>query len=183
MPIFTVQKRMSRISKKAAGVLALTCISMSSCKKDEAHPCHFDFHGNYTASFDAADGCGVVADAADGGDDWTFKIDLSPSSMGTSQRLSVAIDLAGPPEVGSYTPESVANWRGVAAVTPSVCLFGAGARSIPTGDFSLHLTDVSMVAASGSAVVHGTLHVEEYVQSPSGTDCGPGDTETIDIVF
>jgi len=54
------------------------------------------------------------------------------------------------------------------------CIFQAGATAVPTGSFTLALD---------STAPHGTLRIVDYVLALRGTNCGPGDTETLTIAF
>jgi hypothetical protein len=137
--------------------------------------CRANYSGNYAASVTAAT-CASLGSDADGGPGTVLEVSLSPAS-GTGVRLDVQIDLGEAPQAGDWSPESTAGWSAIGIAAQNNCGFNAGSASAPQGNFTLTLTSV------GASGAHGTLQLEQYVHAPPMVDCGPGDTESVDVTF
>jgi hypothetical protein len=136
--------------------------------------CRATFAGNSAGSATVAS-CASLSTAADGGSDGTLRLDL-PAATSSGVTWNVEIDLGDSPQAGDFSSRSASRWSALGIVGSNHCVYSAGALAVPPGNFTLTLT------AAGSDP-HGTFHAEQWVQAPVSTDCGPGDTETIDLTF
>jgi hypothetical protein len=99
-------------------------------------------------------------------------------SVTRSTTFSLAFDL-GDAAPGTYSSESLFAWSAMAVelLGFTECVFDAGATAVPPGSFTLTLT------AAGGATAHGHLALELAVLSGAEVDCGPTNTELLDLVF
>ncbi len=133
--------------------------------------CTTIFSGNLAAKVESPDACATLG--ADGG----FGVSVTASASGTT--LMVSIELGMSPSATTYTSETVTDWAALAERTTSDgggCVYAAGTQAVPTSSFTLVLADASDTP-------HGDLQLVQYVQAQPQTDCGPGDTEMVDITF
>jgi hypothetical protein len=137
--------------------------------------CHVTYSGNYAASVAAAT-CASLSTEADGGPGTVLEVSLSPASN-DGVRLEVQIDLGEDPQAGDSSSETTASWSAIGIAAQNNCSFNAGSASVPQGNFTLTLTSITASEA------HGSLQLEQYVHAPPTVDCGPGDTESINVTF
>ena len=147
--------------------------------------CTVTFAGDVAETGAVASGCGTLsADTVDGGAaGYALKLRATSAHIAA---LDVTIDLGASPSKGMRSSETVSDWSAVGLAAGSndagsSCGYGAGSDAVPTGSFTLTLTDVTD-GASGRAV-HGTLDMTLYVHAPPMTDCGAVETETVTFTF
>lgn len=144
--------------------------------------CRVTYTGNYTDTVSQSSSCVTllppitVLGVTSG---WTLQF------VSTSQRAGVtlqgSIDLGSDPAPGSFSSSTVMHWQAV-SLSNSNCAYVASNMATPQGNFALELTTVAGLDGL-SPTVHGTLHLEQYVQAPPATPCGPGDVQTSDVQF
>ena len=166
-------------SKCSMAALAMAAIAATGC--GGGGECHVEFSGNFAASASPPSGCGALMQSASGDDPGDWLLQLTAMSDKPAAAFSADIDLGTTPLPGTFSPATVAHWQAVGE-TDLNCELSAGSLSVPTGNFTLTVTDVSPLDKS-PVVAHGTLHVEQYVQAPATIDCGSGNTETVDYTF
>lgn len=187
-----------RTATATIAALALTgvaCSSSNSPAPQEKAVCTATFAGNVDETATTTTACATLAAGSAGSGDEELDIDLTAPVSGIE--LQVAIDLGAAPSATSYTSETVTSWYALGARTvygtgsdnigsdagsadvPGMCTYSAGGQAVPTGSFTLDLSAVG----GGSAGVHGTFSVMQYVQAEPTFDCGSGDDETVDITF
>jgi hypothetical protein len=159
-----------------AALLALAaCGGSSHPPEGDAPPrnCQVDLSGNFTESSDSINACPTVGTDETG--HHPLQATIASSTLGTS--FDITVDLGPTPAVGLYSSETVATWNALAIQEKGQgeCIFQAGATAVPTGSFTLTLDDAS--------ALHGTLRILLYVLALLGTNCGPGDTEMLELRF
>ncbi len=141
--------------------------------------CRVKYRGNFAAS-EASDAVCAHLVASDDAhpDDLSLRVELT-SAEPDGIDFEAQIYLGAHPQPGRLSSRSVgARWSALGKRGESGCAYSAGDQSVPTGSYTLKLTDVD---AKGAA--HGTLHVEQSLHAPLGVDCGPDDAETVDVAF
>jgi hypothetical protein len=103
-------------------------------------------------------------------------VSLTPSGN-DGVRLDVQIDLGESPQAGDFSSGTSASWSAIGVAAQNNCAFSAGSAVVPAGSFTLTLTSITASEA------HGSLKLEQYVHAPPTIDCGPGDTESVDVTF
>jgi hypothetical protein len=147
--------------------------------------CAVTFSGGIAESGSVAAGCGTLTKAsADGGADAGaatssgYALALTAMSANVTN-LDVNIGLGDTPTVGMFSSDTITDWSAI-GVAMNGCGYGAGTEAVPIGSFTLNLTDVSK---DTPPTVHGTLDMTLYVHAPPMTDCGPSETETVNLTF
>jgi hypothetical protein len=125
--------------------------------------CEASFTGNFVETSYSAANCPSAGSAL------TFAI---PSTT-IGGDLAVSIAVGGP---GTYSSETVADWTAVAArsIGDGGCVYSAGSDIVPTGSFTLELSDSSP---------HGTLDLVLFVHALQASNCGPASNEAVEVVF
>jgi hypothetical protein len=145
--------------------------------------CTAKFSGDFQDSSSASAGCATLTPSpdagTDAGPDWILQVQAY-SALTQSQTV-VEIDLGPTPNAGDFSSDTVFAWSSI-AITPVGCEFSAGNPSSAEGNFQMTLTSISDLDA-GSATVHGSLLIHEFVQAPAGTDCGSSNQESVDLSF
>jgi hypothetical protein len=167
-------------------VLAVAFL-LSGCQKSGgSSACLLQYSGNYAGAVSEAAGCATVAPAttASAGT-WVLAFNSTHAVTGGVD-LGLVINLGAFPATGLYTSETIGGWQAVGS-TLQTCRYSGGTMSIPGGNMTLNLASIPPPsgpgASPGSGVAHGTVHVEQFVQAPSGVNCGPGDIESFDLAF
>jgi hypothetical protein len=159
---------------KAALLLLAACGGSSHPPGVDAPPgaCSVDLSGNFAETSSSPAACPTLA--ADDSGHQILKATIASTTLGTS--FDISIDLGPTPTTGLYSSETVATWNALAIqeLGQGECIFQAGATAVPTGSFTLTLD---------ATAPHGTLHIVNYVLALLGTNCGPGDTETLAVEF
>jgi hypothetical protein len=167
----------------ARPVALLVAIAFAACGDNRAPlddamlgPCSALFSGSYRETIASAGACATLSSAA-GSSDVLLGFALDSQVLGA--QVMISFDLGPAPTVGSYSSETVASWVAVGAqsIGNGACVYSAGDQVVPTGSFTLTLTALSAKTA------HGNATVAEYVHADDGTNCGPADTELIQLVF
>jgi len=161
------------MSRRAWMIAAALGAALAGCQGDT---CRATYLGNYTGEVSAAGGCGTIAAATSAPGDLSLFVSLA-SKEGVT--LAAELDLGSSPTPGALTSASVMSWQAVASAN-SDCEYSAGDQSVPNGNFMLTLTEVPSTAGGAA---HGTLQLQQWVQAPPGTDCGPGDVEQVNVDF
>ena len=167
-------------------VLSCTVVLFSAgCQKaSSGTACQLQYSGNYTGSVNDPAGCASIAPAtAASAGTWVLTVNSHHATEGGVD-LGLVVNLGAIPATGAYTSETIGGWQ-LVGTTLQTCRYSAGTLSVPSGNLTLNLSSVPapVSAAPASGVAHGTLHVEQFVQAPSGVNCGPGDTESVDLAF
>ena len=159
---------------KATLVVLAACGGSSHPPDVDAPPgsCHVDLSGNFTESSDTTDACPKLA--PDDAGHLILSATVASTTLGTS--FDISVDLGPTPAAGLYSSETVATWNALAIQEKGQgeCIFQAGATAVPRGSFTLTLDDTTP---------HGTLRILHYVLALLGTNCGPGDIETLELRF
>jgi len=159
---------------RAALVALAACGGSSQPPAADAPPgsCHVDLSGNFTESSDTTAACPTLA--PDDSGHQILAATIASTTLGTS--FDITVDLGPTPAIGLYSSETVAAWNALAIQEhgQGECIFQAGATAVPTGSFTLTLDDTAP---------HGTLRILHYVLALLGTNCGPGDIETLELRF
>jgi hypothetical protein len=143
--------------------------------------CTVAFSGDVTESGSVAPGCGALTHDVDGGAPGSYTLELTASSASVAT-LQVSLDLGPAPAAGVVSSDTVTSWSALGLGSGNGnCGYTAGNEAVPTGSFTLTLTDVSGAPASRTA--HGSLDMTLYVHAPPATDCGPGPTEDVRFTF
>jgi len=137
------------------------------------------FSGNFDDTVSSG-ACPTLGSAPDGGAGSALDFTLNSAVAGAPTQIE--LDLGAPYTSGTFTAESVASWSATGINTID-CEFSAGSAAVPTGSFTLTLTSPANAKEPALFVPHGTLSVTQYVKAPPDTDCGPADTEQIDVTF
>ena len=158
-----------------AALVALAACGGSPPPAADAPPgsCHVDLSGNFSESADSTAACPALAPDDSGHQILTATIDST--TLGTS--FDISVDLGPTPALGLYSSETVPTWNALAIQErgQGECIFQAGATAVPRGSFTLTLDDAT--------APHGTLRILHYVLALLGTNCGPGDTEMLELRF
>jgi hypothetical protein len=158
--------------------LGLAFASASSGCSSSSNGCSVSFSGFVSENGSVAPGCGTLTQDPDGGATGGSILALSAMSAHIAN-LDVQIDLGATPGPGMFSSDTIMNWSAI-GVAGSGCGYGAGNQAVPTGSFTLKVTEVSKDA---SPVAHGTLDMTLYVHAPPMTDCGPDETEEVLFSF
>jgi hypothetical protein len=156
---------------KSIAFLATLAACGSAPAAPDAATCTLALAGNFDEASSAPADCPTVA----GGE-----LDFTLPSSAIGSPIAVAIELGAAPATGTYSSETIAHWRLVAARSVGVdgaCVYSAGDEVTPHGSFTLVLTSIDASAA------HGTLDAILWVHALDSTDCGAGDTETVHVSF
>lgn len=156
-------------------VVAIACV-LAACGSDDAgtdaplagNDCTATLSGNYSETA-TVPGCAMLSDH-------TLELAIPSTTIGTSYAISV--DLGAAAASGTYTSQTLATWSSLATETTGLsgeCLFSAGNAAVPTGNFVLSLDSL--------VPLHGEITIVHYVLALPATDCGAGDTETVDVRF
>lgn len=152
-------------------------VLLAACGDNSAHhvdagidaptSCTASFSGNFTERSTDDANCPMLSGT---------KLQFSLPSQSLMSHLVITIDL----EVvatGTFTQQTIALWNAAATkpVGPGTCYYVAGSESSPHGSFELDLTSIDPL--------HGHLVVQQYVLARALTDCGDGNTETVDVTF
>lgn len=134
--------------------------------------CGVDLSGNFAESSSSTDACPTLTPDETGHQ--MLAATIASTTLATS--FDITIDLGPTPATGLYSSETVSAWNALAIEEKGTgeCIFQAGATAVPTGSFTLTLDD---------SAPHGTLVIINYVLALLGTNCGPGDTETLELQF
>lgn len=152
--------------------------------------CSAAFTGNFEETSSSPKACPLLMPGAGDSEGHTMIDFLVPSpALGTS--LGVQIDLGATPTVGGYASESTRLWNAIAIKNVPIkgaCVFTAGAMSVPTGSFRLHLDGLDLASVPASATAHGLLTLSLFVlprttEQGEQTDCGANTTETMILHF
>lgn len=165
----------------------LACIALvASCGDNAAAPADarpidappIDAFGACIATFssDFAEVVTMPADCAMLSATGTLAFAIPSATRSTTFSLAFDIGDAAP---GTYSSENLFAWSAMAVqlLGFTECVFDAGATAVPAGSFMLTLT------AAGGATAHGHLALELAVLSGAEVDCGPTNTELLDLVF
>ena len=167
---------------KSMFVATAMALSVGACSSSSTPDCDIEFTGNHTADVTSDKSCGDLGVVA-GSTDVVWSLDAS-ANMGQDIQLAISVDLgSATPTAGTFSSETVTNWQAIGTVASTNCVYSAGDQAIPSGDFTLTITDIIVGAGGAATSSHGTFHADQYVQAPVGVDCGAGDTQTIDITF
>jgi len=133
-----------------------------------AHACAAVLTGNFAESSTDPANCPTLA----GG---TLAFSIPVHTLATT--LDVAIDLGATPTPGAYSSDAAMTWSARAAqlIGNGICLYSAGSKVVPHGDFTLALDSVDPP--------RGTLALTQYVLVYPDTNCGDGDTEQVRLTF
>ena len=156
-------------------VLAIVA-ALAGCGSDDGgtdatiagNDCTVMFSGNYSETA-TVPGCAMLSDQM-------LELAIPSTTIGTSYAMSVDLGASAAP--GTYTSQTLASWSSLATEVTSItgeCLFSAGSTAVPTGSFTLSLDSL--------VPLHGELTIVHYVLALPATDCGAGDTETVDVRF
>ena len=155
--------------------VAALCVAAAACGAAPAAPdaatCALALGGNFDETASSPAFCPTVA---------AGELDFTLPSSVLGSPIDAAIDLGAAPASGTYSSETVARWRLIAARSVGVdgaCVYSAGDEVTPHGSFTLALTAIDQMTA------HGTLDAILWVHAVTGTDCGGGDTETVHVSF
>lgn len=168
------------MARRAALLVSLVCAACGDNRAplDDATlgPCSALFTGSYRETIASAGACPTLSSAA-GSSDVLLGFTLDSQLLGA--QVMISFDLGPTPTVGSYSSETVASWVAVGAqsIGNGACVYSAGDQIVPTGSFTLALTSLSANTA------HGNGTITEYVHADDGTNCGPADTEMVQLVF
>jgi len=173
---------LASVALGATGCRAASECEGAACDGDAGAPaCTVRFSGNYDDAVTSASPCASLAKSSGSApQDWILDLAVRSTVGGGNINTHVQIDLGASPSSGTFSEASVGSWSAV-AVRGIGCEYSAGSTAVPSGAFTLQLTEVSGLDAA--PVVHGTLSVLQHVAAPPGTDCGTGDTETVDFEF
>jgi len=167
----------SLASRSASFALGLGLLAMATGCSSSNEGCAARFSGGVTETGTVTSGCGTLSQDADGGASGDALLKLSAMSAHIGA-LEVSIDLGATPAAGALSSETVMTWSatGVASGT-AACGYVAGNEAVPTGSFTLTITDAT------TGVAHGTLDMTLYVHAPPATDCGASETEDAHFTF
>jgi hypothetical protein len=148
---------------------ALAACGDNAAPPTPAVPCSATFSGNF-AETSTSDQCAMIG---------TMSLELTVPSSTLPPAVKIDLEVGDALSAGSYSSDTISGWtaRGTRYVDQGVCLYNAGATAVPTGDFALEVDSID------GDTVHGALAVTMYVLAFPGTDCGAGDTESIDVRF
>jgi hypothetical protein len=134
---------------------------------DAATGCRVDFTGNFVETAWADANCPHL-------DSGMLTVAIASATLHGDDMVMIALGTAAP---GHYASATVASWSAFAFqhVGTGGCELAAGSTSVPSGSFTLDLADAT--------APHGMLHVVQYVLTVPGTDCGDGETESVDLQF
>src|SRR5262249_9171691 len=134
--------------------------------------CGVELTGNFTESSSSPAACPTLAPDDTGHQ--VLKFSVPSTTLATS--FAITIDLGPTPSAGNYSSETLTAWNALAIeeVGSGECIFRPGAPAVPTGSFTLALD---------STAPHGTVRILNYVLALLGTNCGAGDTETLQVGF
>jgi hypothetical protein len=157
--------------------LGLVALLVGAGCSSSSDGCTARFSGAVAETGTVTSGCGTLSQAADGGASGDSLLTLNAMSAHIGA-LAVSIDLGATPAVGTLSSETVMNWSatGVASGT-AACGYEGGNEAVPTGSFTLTITDAT------TTVAHGTLDMTLYVHAPPATDCGASETEDAHFTF
>jgi hypothetical protein len=161
--------------------LALAVALLAACG-DNAHgvdagvTCAATFAGNFADTTSSQQTCAQLTKAS-GSDDVLLGFAIDSGVLGA--QATISIDLGIAPATGAYSSETLATWHAVEArsIEDGACVYSAGSVVVPTGSFQLQLGDLDAAGA------HGSLSVVQYVHAVDSANCGPFDTEMIDVAF
>ena len=127
--------------------------------------CPASFSGNFTDFSELASNCAKL--------DTTLTMSITSPLIGSPVAVSLALGAA---QVGPYSSETVQTWSAVQArsIGDGACVYSAGDRVVPTGSFTLDLTELAP---------HGMLTLSLAVHAVDGTECGVGDVEQVSVMF
>lgn len=170
----------------AAALAALAWLPQGCSRGNGLAACAVTYSGNFADSAFEPVGCAtLVADTAGFAAPGAANVLAIDSTKPDGVEMALRIVLPIPPSRGVFTPESVTRWSAVGYRAGGGCRFAAGSHSTPEGGFTLRIDSIEGEGAGARA--HGRLHVDQYVQArvlaAFGADCGPGDTEQVDVVF
>jgi hypothetical protein len=137
--------------------------------------CSALFSGGFDEVIASTDACGALS-TSPGSSDVLLGFSLQSSVLGA--QVVISFDLGPTPTIGGYSSETVSSWHAVGAQSlgNGGCVYSAGDQVVPTGSFTLTLTSLAPAP-------HGNAMIDEYVHALDGTDCGPADTEVVQLVF
>jgi hypothetical protein len=167
-----------RAGALAGLVVALAATACGASNGASGHACYIRYSGNTTNSVSVSN-CVALTSGGDGGRDVVLSLKAAATTSHPIQ-FNAKLDLGPSPATGQISSETVqGQWSVVGISAETGCEFSAGDQSVPTGNFTLTLSAVS------ASVAHGSLHAEQYVQAPPTptVDCGPDDTETVNVTF
>ena len=143
---------------------------------DAAVTCTATFAGGFADTTSSGGACAQLAKAS-GSDDMLLGFAIDSNVLGA--QVAISIDLGVAPATGAYSSETLATWHAVEAksILDGACVYSAGSVVTPNGSFQLAL------AALDAGTAHGSLSIVQYVHAVDGANCGPSDTETIDVAF
>ncbi len=157
-------------------ILLLSCAAGCGDNAAASSPCTATFAGGFTDTVRGPAACASLAAQAGSADQL---LDFAIDSRVLGAQVIVSIDLGAAPATGEYSSETIGTWHAVEArsILDGACFYTAGDAITPQGSFMLTLD------ALDAATAHGVLDIVQYVHAVDGTDCGPSDTETIDVAF
>ena len=134
---------------------------------DAPSSCTATFSGNFAERSSGDMDCPTLS----GG---KLQFSLPSQALMTHLVITIELDVV---DVGTYTQQTIALWNAAATKTigPGACYYVAGSESSPHGSFELDLGSVDPL--------HGHLVVQQAVLARAFTDCGDGNTETVDLTF
>ena len=149
-----------------------------------AATCTATFTGNFDETSASAADCPTIQPGGLVAADVALDVEIAIATIGTS--IGITIDLGPDPTPGTYSSETTTQWSALAVgrVATGACIYSAGGTSVPAGNFTLALDGIDADRSAG----HGTLDVLQYVLrnvDPQGheSECGPGDTVHLELVF
>jgi hypothetical protein len=144
--------------------------------------CIATFTGNFAESSTSPDSCAKLAPMMPASeDDVILSFTIPSTTLGGPDGLTFVL---GPsPVPGHYTHSSIPSWSAIAIRTVATggCVYSAGDSAVPSGNFTLTIDSID--ASGDNSVAHGNLQLVQYVLAIMGTDCGAGNTETLDLAF
>ena len=143
---------------------------------DAGATCTATFAGGFVDTTSSGAACAQVGKAS-GSDDVLLGFAIDSRVLGA--QATISIDLGVAPATGSYSSETLATWHAVEArsINDGACVYSAGSVVTPIGSFQL-----ALAAVDGDSA-HGSLSIVQYVHAVDGANCGPSDTETVDVAF
>ena len=160
-------------------ILVLTSAALlAGCGASPARKaCTAEFTGNFADGSTGEPTCASLEQADAGARGWSLRFRAEAPTANTT--LTGAIGLGAAPHAGTLTSQSSdEEWSARATREPG-CIYSAGTRAVPRGSFILVLDPVDSV----SGLVHGRLELHQIVHALQLTDCGAGDTETVQLEF